>query len=149
VSRNSVLAETWTEREAQDERFGEQNHPMYDGRSLEWLPSRYAELANEWKARNDRRIAEWDAWGVPSDRNCSWDGILLEEVFEALAETDPVKIRAELIQVAAVAVAAIEAIDRRNPTNPCGRFGCTRPAGHNRGRADVPTNHGGAVSERV
>ena len=42
----------------------------------------------------------------------SWDAILLEEVFEALAESDPVRRRAELVQVAAVAAAEIEAIDR-------------------------------------
>ena len=42
----------------------------------------------------------------------SWDAILLEEVFEALAEADPVRRRAELVQVAAVAAAEIEAIDR-------------------------------------
>jgi hypothetical protein len=28
----------------------------------------------------------------------------------------------------------------------CGVFGCTLPAGHNRGRADVPANHGAAVT---
>jgi hypothetical protein len=26
-------------------------------------------------------------------------------------------------------------------TEPCGSFGCTLPAGHNRGRADIPMNH--------
>lgn len=36
-----------------------------------------------------------------------------EETTEVLAETDPVKLRAELVQVAAVAVKWIEEIDRR------------------------------------
>ena len=42
----------------------------------------------------------------------SWDAILLEEVFEALVESDPARRRTELVQVAAVAAAEIEAIDR-------------------------------------
>lgn len=39
--------------------------------------------------------------------------ILLEEVAEAMAEADSDKLRAELVQVAAVAVKWIEALDRR------------------------------------
>ena len=42
----------------------------------------------------------------------TWADILREEYFEALAETDPARLRVELIQVAAVAVAWVEAIDR-------------------------------------
>lgn len=42
-----------------------------------------------------------------------WRDILLEEVFEALAESDPEKLRTELIQVAAVATQWVEAIDDR------------------------------------
>ena len=43
----------------------------------------------------------------------TWADILLEEVAEALAEDVPSKVRAELVQVAAVAVKFIDAIDRR------------------------------------
>lgn len=43
----------------------------------------------------------------------TWAHVLLEEVFEALAESDPTRIREELIQVAAVAVQWVEDIDRR------------------------------------
>ena len=39
--------------------------------------------------------------------------VLDEEASEALAETDPVKLREELVQVAAVCVRWIEALDRR------------------------------------
>jgi hypothetical protein len=42
----------------------------------------------------------------------TWLDILLEEVAEAFAESDLVKLRTELIQVAAVAVRWVEAIDR-------------------------------------
>lgn len=39
--------------------------------------------------------------------------VLLEEVYEALAEEDPAKARDELVQVGAVVVKIIEDIDRR------------------------------------
>ena len=42
-----------------------------------------------------------------------WRLVLAEEVAEAFAETDPGRLRAELIQVAAVAVAWIEDLDTR------------------------------------
>lgn len=44
----------------------------------------------------------------------TWRHVLLEEVFEALAEQDPERLRGELVQVAAVAVRWVEAIDRRH-----------------------------------
>lgn len=43
----------------------------------------------------------------------SWLDVLLEEVLEAAAEADPHKLRAELVQVAAVAVAWAEDVDRK------------------------------------
>ncbi len=43
----------------------------------------------------------------------TWAHILTEEFYEAMAEEDQARLRAELIQVAAVAVAWIEQIDRR------------------------------------
>lgn len=43
----------------------------------------------------------------------TWAKILAEEVAEAFDETDPAALRKELVQVAAVAVAWIEGLDRR------------------------------------
>jgi NTP pyrophosphatase (non-canonical NTP hydrolase) len=48
-----------------------------------------------------------------SARDVSWFGILMEEVYEAFAETDPAKQREEMVQVAAVAVQIIKCLDRR------------------------------------
>lgn len=100
-STAKVLAETHWERRAQDARWGERNHP--DRPSLVHLGSAARE-ATYWKSENAYRA-----------RTCrlAWDGILLEEVYEALAEADVSRLRAELIQVAAVAVAWVEALDRR------------------------------------
>ena len=46
------------------------------------------------------------------DGTVTWWHILREEVFEAAAESDPQALRAELVQVAAVAMKMIDAIDR-------------------------------------
>lgn len=61
------------------------------------------------------RIRQDSLWGQQNHVNDRWNTILVEEVGEAAKETyegDTVKLREELIQVAAVAVAWIEAIDR-------------------------------------
>jgi hypothetical protein len=93
-----VLAEVAAERTRQDEKWGEQNHP--DG-----PPRRLAPLIRD-SARHNCQAAA-------AEGRLTWQHILREEVAEAHAETDPARIRAELVQVAAVAVAQIEAIDRR------------------------------------
>lgn len=106
-----VLYEVSRERGRQDEKFGEQNHPDGTGTGggfalVNGLPWDFAALASRAKHHAAYR-AELGT--------LTWADVLLEEVFEALAEDDPVKLRAELVQVAAVAVAHIEAIDRRRP----------------------------------
>lgn len=112
-SWDSVLEEVSQERERQDTKWGEQNPPdVNPSRDLRYAGpptvhtthENYGHDANNWKFINEDRAKE--------DKT-AWDGILLEEVYEALAEADPAKLRVELVQVAAVAVAWIEAIDRR------------------------------------
>lgn len=105
-----VFVEVALERNSQDHRWGEQNHPLVprekngnDG----YHRMEHSRRANMWKALNDQRVAY---------KRLAWDGILLEEVFEAFAEKDPDKARAEMIQVAAVAIAIIESIDRNKVT---------------------------------
>jgi hypothetical protein len=51
---------------------------------------------------------------TPEEDN--WRDILAEEVAEAFAETDTVRLRAELIQVMAVAAKWVAKIDRRGET---------------------------------
>ena len=93
-----VLAEIRAERRAQDAKWGVQNWPDGTGTDMKGL-------ADKAKAATDATIA---------DKSCTWTHILTEEFFEALAEEDPVKLRVELIQTAAVATAWVEAIDRRD-----------------------------------
>ena len=94
--RDLVLLQIEAERLSQDAKWGQQDHP--DGTGA------FKPEAEKARASCEHLFAS----GHPM-----WWPILLEEVFEALAETDPVKLRAELVQVAAVTVAWIEAIDRR------------------------------------
>lgn len=91
-----VLPEIADERERQDERWGEQNHPDGTGPG-------YRVHAIEARVRCQRAARI----GL-----VTYKDILEEEVYEAFAETDPVELRKELIQVAAVAVAWIEKLDR-------------------------------------
>jgi hypothetical protein len=93
-----VLADIADERRRQDNKWGEQNHPDGTGG-----PHTAAYAAHD-KALCDREHRKGRG---------TWLHILQEEVSEAFAESDPAKLRAELVQVAAVAAAWIEAIDRR------------------------------------
>lgn len=92
-----VLCEVDEERKRQDAKWGEQNHP--DGTGHAW----------DLKAGS----ATEDCDNAFRDGHGTWRHILAEEFWEALAEDDCPTLRAELIQVAAVAVAWVEAIDRR------------------------------------
>lgn len=96
----SVLRYVNAERQHQDVKWGEQNHP--DG-----THARYTQLADEARALCDEAATRGEV---------TWRHILTEEFFEATAETDEEKLRVELIQVAAVAVRWVEAIERRRRT---------------------------------
>lgn len=93
-----MLGHVWGERVKQDKKWGQQNHR--DGTNLP---------ASKVVADATRRACDT---AFKQGRG-TWRHILIEEVHEAFAESDPVKLRAELVQVAAVAVAWCEAIDRR------------------------------------
>lgn len=110
-----VEREIRDERARQDAKWGEQNHPANDPHDIGMVVrNEYAFRAQRWKEINAHR-AEYGCGQTqpPTEGSCTaWDGVLLEEVYEALAEDDPAKLRTELIQTAAVVVAWIEAIDR-------------------------------------
>ncbi|MFI7637972.1 NUDIX domain-containing protein [Nonomuraea sp. NPDC049400] len=93
-----VLADVAAERAAQDARWGMQILP--DGTGDEGTV-----------AESDRARRETEA--AAAEGTLTWRHILAEEVLEAFAETDPERLRAELIQVAAVAVKWTQALDRR------------------------------------
>ena len=101
----AVLGDVAAERRRQDDKWGEQNHP--DGTGADKRP----EGSLYFKFLADYFRAECDA--AAADGTITWRHILLEEFFEAMAEDDPLKLREELVQTAAVAVRWCEAIDRR------------------------------------
>lgn len=98
-----------TERQAQLAKWGEQQHP--DGTGLR----DYVKKAVT--ARADCQI------DVRQPDGPRWSLILLEEVYEALAETDLTRLRAELVQVAAVAAAWVRDIDTRPHPMICAHCG--------------------------
>lgn len=92
------------ERMRQQDKHGDQGH-LPDGTG--GLVA--VDAANRAKALTDRHAVTGDL---------TWKDILDEEVREAFAEGNPVLVREELIQVAAVALAWIAAIDSRSQTKP-------------------------------
>ncbi len=100
-----VLHEIAWERRKQDEKWGEQNHPDFPDEIDFFF---YFDLPAVQSVKDD--CARNHLHGTDD-----WATILLEEFVEAMDEQDdPAKLRTELIQVAAVCVAWVEAIDRRN-----------------------------------
>lgn len=93
----TTVEDIMRERNAQDVQWGQQDHE--DGTGVDW------DL--------HRDMAQLNCQQAFADGDQTWTHVLLEEVYEALAEDDPAKLRAELVQVAAVAAAWVEAIDRR------------------------------------
>lgn len=87
------------ERQRQLAKWGDQRHA--DGTGAQ----HYVAMADE--AREDVELF------VAQHSGPEWALVLLEEVYEALAESDPVKLRTELVQAAAVIAAWVSDIDRR------------------------------------
>lgn len=94
-----ILAEIARERDAQDIKFPNQGD-LPDGTGGE-------------HSRMVANMARWQCQEMGAA--VTWKAILREEYAEAMAEEDPAKLRAELIQVAAVCVKWIEYLDRRTP----------------------------------
>lgn len=108
----SVLQGVAAERLRQEAKWGEQNHP--NGTGAEGLllddVSDPRHGIRRFKALRNDAIVQTDLRAT--DGTLTYADIFVEEVFEALAEEDPARLRAELIQCAAVAVAWVEKIDR-------------------------------------
>lgn len=98
ANRQSIFVELNAERERQDAKWGEQNWEDGTGHT------HYRRQAEACK-----RICEIKF----QQKTGTWLDILNEEFYEAMAESNVNELRAELIQVAAVCINWIEAIDRR------------------------------------
>ncbi|MFI8593755.1 hypothetical protein ACIGCK_04905 [Microbacterium sp. NPDC078428] len=106
-----IILEVAAEVARSTAKHGDQNHlPLGTGPHVEALSfagdGQTAEnLAQQAKYWTDERSK------AHGDGTVTWRDILTEEVFEAYAEDDPIAVRAELVQVASVAVKMIAAID--------------------------------------
>lgn len=103
----SVLHDVRAERQRQDDLWGQQDLPNGTGPlsqpllPLEETTADFVELA--FKARERRNVRAG---------TLTYADVLMEEVAEVMAESNPEKLREELIQAAAVCVKWAEAIDR-------------------------------------
>jgi hypothetical protein len=93
------------ERHRQETKFPGQTHPSGTGPGVCWtanetLPADV--LCEQFRGRCERRHRAGEG---------TWADILLEEVAEVMEQDDPAKLRAELVQVAAVAFRWIQHID--------------------------------------
>lgn len=105
----AVLLEVLGERARQERRWGQQNHPNGTGPAA-YLPGMFTNPFGYL-----RGIAQAQVDHAAHAGHLTFLEVLLEEVMEAAAEDGSAALRAELVQVAAVAVAWVEAIDRRTP----------------------------------
>jgi hypothetical protein len=106
---HNVLQEVCMERIKQEQKWGEQNWPDFP-LSLAGAPT----LRASWYGVP----TEFDAKSALEERfekgNGTYADIFVEEIAEAIGASSEEELRKELIQCAAVAVAWIEAIDRRS-----------------------------------
>jgi hypothetical protein len=92
-----ILDEIVAERAAQLDHWGDQSLPLgFGARELRVLSDHHRRLCDEANA----------------EHKVTHRHVLLEELYEALAEYDPAKARDELIQVGACVIKAIQDIDR-------------------------------------
>lgn len=115
------------ERQAQLAKWGVQMRPVVETRDIAIVTHHYyAGRADIWRQVNEERATPCTTprcVTCPGSANgphthTAWDGVLLEEVYEALAEADPVRRRVELVQVMAVCAAMIAADEAASRTAP-------------------------------
>lgn len=113
-----VLDEVRQERARQEEKWGVQRHPSLDLTLLKreggCTPERMAE---HFEIPSEAR-GKFLCQNAYANGEGTWAHIAIEEMAEAVGcMDDERKMREELIQLAAVAVAWVEDIDRRNPAS--------------------------------
>ena len=109
----NIFNEIFNERSKQEAKWGEQNHPNGTGtQDCENLIS-FVGLSTSYGYVRQSDCAKSLCDSATDAGFVTWAHILLEEMIEAFDEKDDDQIRKELIQVAAVAHAWIQAIDRK------------------------------------
>lgn len=115
-----VLADVADELGRAVAKFPGQHLPLGFGQAADgWIPGEALYTAADWRDLF-RNLTD----NAADDGTLTWRHVLTEEEFEAFAEDDPAKARAELAQLAAMCVRAILDIDDPQPvafTGPSGR----------------------------
>ncbi len=114
----AVLDQVLDERARQDEKWGPPDPACPDGTGAQEVREggRVVQSDHLLEIRRGRATEAQEACErAKQEGRITFRHILEEEVREAFAEDDPSRLRAELVQVAAVAAKWIEAIDRRTP----------------------------------
>lgn len=101
TKREQIYQEIEEERQKQIRMWGDQDLPMV---TRSWDFDKAASIRESRKQSCDQAYE----FG-----RLTWYHVLQEEIAEVFAEVDPDKQRAELVQVAAVAIQAIENLDRK------------------------------------
>jgi hypothetical protein len=122
IATSLVMSEVAEERARQDVKWGQQNHPLVDRQ----LVGDVTRMAAAYQVPTSAR-ARWMCQEAARRGEVTWTHILVEELAEFIedaslhaagdARASVASIRRELVQVAAVAVATVEAIDRRGGTS--------------------------------
>lgn len=121
-----VLDEVFQERVRQTAKWGFQNLPNFSMKPFDYVPTMTPEL-NQYEYRiPTAKAARNRCEKAFKEGHGSWGHIFLEEVAEAYEECSDEKLRAELVQVIAVGVQWVEAIDVR--TKLCKDEGCPQSA---------------------
>lgn len=109
VITDRVLQEILAERTRQDTTWGRKNLPNGTGPLLMVMGRR----AGAWAPllRQDRQAAD-------TRGDTTWVDLALEQLLTAVAQADPVKLRAELVQLAVDITGQIECIDRVAAATP-------------------------------
>lgn len=108
--KKSIYTEIIEERQRQEAKWGQQNHPIVIiNRDPE--DSYEDAVASKYEIPTESRSKILCESAVLT-KSLTWAEILIEEVSEALCAKTKKEQRKELIEVAAVAIAAIESLDR-------------------------------------
>ncbi len=104
----NIFKEIRQERQRQNLKWGEQNHPVLDpvliNRGADRMCQEF-EIPTEARAK---QLCDLNAFRG----TCTWMHILVEEISEVASCQSPDDLREELIQAASVIVATIESLDR-------------------------------------
>lgn len=100
----ALIAKVEAECARQHEKWGVQDHPLHGGKKPKAGVDEWFARSLAWKRNNDARVEAG---------TLGWDSILLEEVYEALAEVDSGAVEEEIVQVIAVCVTLLDSIERQ------------------------------------